>query len=91
MDNIVNDLEKGGENPLSAKRLSFNDIVSIEDIKGMPLQSLMAFFETLDTDKDGKIDIDEARKIINTLNAEDIEITPEQLGLVVAMFSKQSS
>ena len=26
MDNIVNDLEKGGENPLSAKRLSFNDI-----------------------------------------------------------------
>ena len=50
---------------------------------------LLAIFETLDTNKDGKIDIDEARIVINTLNSEDIDITPQQLALVVALFSRK--
>jgi len=94
MNVIIGDLEKDQElekdiNLKEKYQISFHDMKSSMEFEKMPVDRLLAVFETLDTNKDGKIDIEEARVIINTLNSEDIQITPQQLALVVALFSKK--
>jgi len=96
MENIVEDLEQQGDEGSSVQvkklaTISFNDIISsVSDVQNLPVNKLLALFETLDTDKDGKIDLAEAKAVISALNSEDIQITPGQLALLVAMFSKQA-
>lgn len=94
MEKTIGDLEKAEEIGLKQKekyRLTFDDILgSLKHVEEMPVDRLMAIFETLDTNKDGKIEIGEARKVIYALNAEDVAVTPQQLALVVALFAKQT-
>ena len=82
MDLIINDLEKSAKEEEDGleRQVAIHELVNtMHSLTKVPADKLRSIFGTLDINKDGHIDVNEARNIIKLLNQEDVEVTAQQL------------
>ncbi|XP_078483251.1 mitochondrial proton/calcium exchanger protein-like [Ciona intestinalis] len=92
MEQIVVDLEKEDKEVIDEDRsVDVGEMMqAVHALQVIPEEKLCRIFDTLDTDKDGKINIEEAGNIMKVLNEENVEVTHHQLKEIVKLLEKQT-
>ncbi|CAK8692486.1 unnamed protein product [Clavelina lepadiformis] len=95
VEGILNNLEESKrqeekKNGVTRTSVAVAELVSaVQSLTRIPESKLLNIFVSLDSNKDGKIDVDEAGQVIELLNKEDVEVTPEQLEEIVKLLHDQ--
>ena len=92
MENTVKDLEQEGSRSIpQTSSISVKELIkSVQSMEKIPIEKLEKVFEVLDTNKDGHVDVNEARQIIKLLNEEDVEVTHDQLQHIVNLLKGEA-
>ncbi|KAL2098746.1 hypothetical protein ACEWY4_005226 [Coilia grayii] len=101
MDKIIGELEKdkevldtqldsGTTPPIGENLIRITELISImRQIQNIPEQKLMSIADSLDENKDGKIDIDDVIKVVELIDKEDIDISTAQVAEIMVMLQKE--
>jgi len=90
VEKIMNVLENEKLQQASFKEIHapVTDLVAaIRSLDKIPDQKLFAIIEALDTNDDGIVDVQEAQKILEMIEKEKVELTQEQLKVIVSFIS----
>jgi len=90
VEKIMNVLENEKLHQASFKEIHapVTDLVAaIKALDKIPDQKLFAIIEALDTNADGIVDVQEAQKILEMIEKEKVELTQEQLKVIVSFIS----
>ncbi|XP_013867270.1 mitochondrial proton/calcium exchanger protein [Austrofundulus limnaeus] len=97
-DKVVLDgqVDSGATPPVSSFRTFRENLVGMDELIGImrqiqniPEDKLQRIAETLDENKDGKIDIDDVIKVVELIDKEDIDIATSQVADILAMVQKE--
>ncbi|KAK6493480.1 mitochondrial proton/calcium exchanger protein-like isoform X2 [Huso huso] len=70
--------------------ISVNELIDVmRQIQNIPEHKLQCIAETLDENKDGKIDIDDVIKVVELIDKEDIDISTSQVAEIMVMLQKE--
>ncbi|XP_051943006.1 mitochondrial proton/calcium exchanger protein isoform X2 [Hippocampus zosterae] len=70
--------------------ISIDELIGVmRQIQNIPEHKLQSIAETLDDNKDGKIDIDDVIKVVELIDKEDIDITTTQVADIMTMLQKE--
>ncbi|MGH0159414.1 UNVERIFIED_CONTAM: hypothetical protein FKN15_067882 [Acipenser sinensis] len=70
--------------------ISINELIDVmRQIQNIPEHKLQCIAETLDENKDGKIDIDDVIKVVELIDKEDIDISTSQMAEIMVMLQKE--
>ncbi|XP_041133765.1 mitochondrial proton/calcium exchanger protein-like isoform X6 [Polyodon spathula] len=74
----------------SENLISINELIDVmRQIQNIPEHKLQCIAETLDENKDGKIDIDDVIKVVELIDKEDIDISTSQVAEIMVMLQKE--
>ncbi|XP_076830545.1 mitochondrial proton/calcium exchanger protein isoform X2 [Brachyhypopomus gauderio] len=78
-------------NDLSRENLiSINELIAImKQIQNIPEHKLLSIADSLDENKDGKIDIDDVIKVVGLIDKEDVDISTTQVAEIMALLQKE--
>ena len=94
MEVIIEDLEKTTDQEKldsnTENQIAVHELVhTMHCLTKLPPEKLKKIFATLDSNKDGHIDVAEAKNVIKLLNQEDVEVTALQLDQIVKLLAEQ--
>uniref|UniRef100_A0A8C8RL17 Mitochondrial proton/calcium exchanger protein n=1 Tax=Pelusios castaneus TaxID=367368 RepID=A0A8C8RL17_9SAUR len=101
IDKIIDELEtdqkvvdeqlgSGASPPIGENVISINELINVmKQIQKFPENKLNRIAEALDENKDGKIDIDDAAKVVELIDKEDIDISTSQVAEIMALLQKE--
>ncbi|XP_033982688.1 mitochondrial proton/calcium exchanger protein isoform X3 [Trematomus bernacchii] len=70
--------------------ISIDELISVmRQIQNIPEHKLQSIAESLDDNKDGKIDIDDVIKVVELIDNEDIDISTSQVADIMVMLQKE--
>ncbi|KAK5857795.1 hypothetical protein PBY51_011015 [Eleginops maclovinus] len=70
--------------------ISIDELIGVmRQIKNIPEHKLQSIAESLDDNKDGKIDIDDVIKVVELIDKEDIDISTSQVADIMVMLQKE--
>ncbi|XP_010781309.1 mitochondrial proton/calcium exchanger protein isoform X2 [Notothenia coriiceps] len=70
--------------------ISIDELISVmRQIQNIPEHKLQSIAESLDDNKDGKIDIDDVIKVVELIDKEDIDISTSQVADIMVMLQKE--
>ncbi|MGH0156828.1 UNVERIFIED_CONTAM: hypothetical protein FKN15_047726 [Acipenser sinensis] len=70
--------------------ISINELIDVmRQIQNIPEHKLQCIAETLDENKDGKIDINDVIKVVELIDKEDIDISTSQVAEIMVMLQKE--
>ncbi|KAK1175200.1 mitochondrial proton/calcium exchanger protein-like isoform X1 [Acipenser oxyrinchus oxyrinchus] len=74
----------------SENLISIDELIDVmRQIQNIPEHKLQCIAETLDENKDGKIDIDDVIKVVELIDKEDIDISTSQVAEIMVMLQKE--
>ncbi|XP_033891109.2 mitochondrial proton/calcium exchanger protein-like isoform X1 [Acipenser ruthenus] len=74
----------------SENLISISELIDVmRQIQNIPEHKLQCIAETLDENKDGKIDIDDVVKVVELIDKEDIDISTSQMAEIMVMLQKE--
>ncbi|XP_015233991.1 PREDICTED: LETM1 and EF-hand domain-containing protein 1, mitochondrial isoform X5 [Cyprinodon variegatus] len=101
IDKIILELEKdkvildgqvdsGATPPVGENLISIDELINVmRQIQNIPEDKLQRIAESLDDNKDGKIDIDDVIKVVELIDKEDIDISTSQVADIMVMLQKE--
>ncbi|XP_027856931.1 mitochondrial proton/calcium exchanger protein isoform X6 [Xiphophorus couchianus] len=101
IDKIIGELEKdkvmldgqaesGTTLPVGENLIGIDELINVmRQIQNIPEDKLQRIAKALDDNKDGKIDIDDAIKMVELIDKEDIDISTSQLADIMVMLQKE--
>ncbi|KAK1175455.1 mitochondrial proton/calcium exchanger protein-like isoform X4 [Acipenser oxyrinchus oxyrinchus] len=76
--------------PIGENLISISELIDVmRQIQNIPEHKLQCIAETLDENKDGKIDIDDVVKVVELIDKEDIDISTSQMAEIMVMLQKE--
>ncbi|XP_033982749.1 mitochondrial proton/calcium exchanger protein isoform X4 [Trematomus bernacchii] len=91
-DKVILDgqMESGTTPPVGENLISIDELISVmRQIQNIPEHKLQSIAESLDDNKDGKIDIDDVIKVVELIDNEDIDISTSQVADIMVMLQKE--
>ncbi|KAK5886636.1 hypothetical protein CesoFtcFv8_017650 [Champsocephalus esox] len=91
-DKVILDgqMESGTTPPVGENLISIDELISVmRQIQNIPEHKLQSIAESLDDNKDGKIDIDDVIKVVELIDKEDIDISTSQVADIMVMLQKE--
>ncbi|KAF7710600.1 mitochondrial proton/calcium exchanger protein isoform X2 [Silurus meridionalis] len=70
--------------------ISINELIAVmRQIQSIPEHKLLSIANSLDENKDGKIDIDDVIKVVELIDKEDVDISTAQVAEIMLMLQKE--
>ncbi|XP_067885884.1 mitochondrial proton/calcium exchanger protein isoform X2 [Heterodontus francisci] len=83
-------LDNGATPPNGDNLISINELISaMKQIQNIPQHKLQKIAETLDENKDGRIDINDVIKVLKLIDKEDIDISTNQVAEILELLRKE--
>uniref|UniRef100_UPI00398EE8EE mitochondrial proton/calcium exchanger protein isoform X2 n=1 Tax=Pristiophorus japonicus TaxID=55135 RepID=UPI00398EE8EE len=83
-------LDNGTAPPTGDNLISINELISaMKQIQNIPQHKLQKIAESLDENKDGRIDINDVIKVVELIDKEDIDISTKQVAEILELLRKE--